>query len=76
MALISHCEDATTADRVKNLEALGTKMAPFIYHLKPTAGMNELMECCSTVSMARLKDVQKLLVRTWMYQNNYMSLFC
>ena len=63
MALISHCEDATTADSVKNLEALGTKMAPFIYHLRPTAGVNEFIDCCNSVRMDSLKDVPDLLVR-------------
>lgn len=64
-ALISHCEDGATADLIKDLEIVGTKLAPFIYHLKPTAGINELIDCCKRFRMDLddLQRVSQLLVR-------------
>ena len=67
IALISLCEDGTTADLIKALEVVGTKLAPFIYHLKPTAGISELIDCCKQFRMDLddLEGVSRLLV--WLY---------
>ena len=65
IALISHCEDGPTAALIKGLETVGTKLAPFIYHLKPTAGIIELIDCCKKfrMNLDDLEGVAELLVR-------------
>ena len=65
IVLISHCEDGATADLIKDLETVGTKLAPLIYHLKPTAGISDIIHCFRQfrIDLDDLQRISQLLVR-------------
>ena len=62
IALITQCEDASSVDRLTNLEAVATKLAPVIFHLPETAGMTEFMDQCNCIRKDSLEDVSEQIV--------------
>ena len=62
IAMMTQCEDASSVDRLTNLEAVATKLAPVIFHLPKEAGMTEFKDQCDRIRKDSLEDVCEQIV--------------
>ena len=62
IALMAHWQDASSKDCLSSLDKAVMKLAPFIFQLPSTSGLNELIECCEVVQLETLEGIDTLLV--------------
>ena len=62
IALMAHWQDASSKDCLSSLDKAVMKLAPFIFQLPSTSGLNELIECCEAVQLETLEGIDTLLV--------------
>ena len=62
IALMTQCTDGSSVDLLTALDQVGMKLAPLIFDLQKTGGLNSFMECCRALRSDHLSGICEKVV--------------